>query len=209
MTMLKELSCMLNKDLKSTLQILISILFRNASIHSITYQGKTYRELPNSWVHRENDFNEEEKNLECTGVNWDDDCDVMYSTEAVYASEIEFTWSWDDLDEHPDYENMTLQAKDFLQHLEDKMDEVVFPGLIRLENVSGENDDHRGSDHCLLSLPFESVELENPTLREFLKGLFLNKSHHFDKWYEMYIDSRIIERPNGMWVVQLEFDHGS
>ncbi|HAA58993.1 MAG TPA: hypothetical protein DCE42_29835 [Myxococcales bacterium] len=96
-----------------------------------------------------------------------------------------------------------------LEELPHEVDRVVFEGTLTLQNLSGENTDHRGADHCLLILPFrERITLHHPTVRELVEALFVVKSHKFDTWYELYCGCTLEEGDDGV-VISLEMDHGS
>jgi hypothetical protein len=100
-----------------------------------------------------------------------------------------------------------------IENLSDKFDMsyMVFPEKYKvvLRNLSGFNDDHRGSNHTKIELDFHpEYELPNNTQAAFIEGLYRIKSHKFDKWYELY--SRCTVRLVGsVIVVSLTFDHGS
>lgn len=97
-----------------------------------------------------------------------------------------------------------------LTNAENLLDLKICHEDVILTNRSGENNDHRGSDHCLLKLPFSpEVHLKAPTLRQFIDALYLIKSHKFDKWYELFIDSDWDMGETDKIVVSIKFDHGS
>jgi hypothetical protein len=80
---------------------------------------------------------------------------------------------------------------------------------ITLMNCSGINDDHRGSDHTKIILPFqEQYVLKNNSLKELIKGLYKIKSHKFDKWYELFSTAKV-EFYSREIFIKLDFDHGS
>lgn len=89
---------------------------------------------------------------------------------------------------------------------------VVFvaPINITIVNKRGFNDDHRGSDHTLINLPFVTkIDLENRfTLYDLLTSNTNLKSHKFDNWYELYCNATC-KNNNGQITVELNFDHGS
>jgi hypothetical protein len=78
---------------------------------------------------------------------------------------------------------------------------------VTLVNNCGINDDHRGSNHTLLYLPFvESVKLGREfTFFDLLTANANLKSHKFDYNYEMFFEAFINEQGQ----VELMFDHGS
>lgn len=82
---------------------------------------------------------------------------------------------------------------------------------IEITNECGFNDDHRGSDHTIIKLPFvDKVEIGSAfTLKKVLDAYFNLKSHKFDKWYELYCTADAIKSPNEKIEIQLNFDHGS
>ena len=91
---------------------------------------------------------------------------------------------------------------------------VLFQGMdMKLINTSGYNDDCRGSDRCLIQLPFETTALLRApfTLAELIQATFRLKSHKFDFWYELFtrasVQARTGKRPS--MHVKMVFDHGS
>ena len=78
---------------------------------------------------------------------------------------------------------------------------------ITLVNNCGINEDHRGSNHTLLYLPFvESVSLGREfTFFDLLTANANLKSHKFDYNYEMFCETLINEQGQ----IELVFDHGS
>jgi len=209
MTLLDELRKELGVNYEQALRAMVRLVYNGVDIHGIRYKGKLYRELPNTWAYR-NDFTPEEMKFECDGYEY---CDCQLEIDRIYvnSSDIEFEWSWGDCDNEYIKDDLELEEVDlgsWFIKLPKRMDEILFPGTIHVVNDCGENTDHRGSDHCQLWIPFENSELTDPTLGEFLKALFLAKSHHFDKWYELYCGIKLSHK-EGEWVANLEFDHGS
>lgn len=82
--------------------------------------------------------------------------------------------------------------------------------FILLTNKDGYNEDHRGSDHCKVKLDFhKTYKVKCPiNLEDFFKALYRMKSHKWDSWYELYIDSIITLNHNTL-CIDLHFDHGS
>ena len=91
---------------------------------------------------------------------------------------------------------------------------VLFQGMdMKLTNTSGYNDDSRGSDRCLIQLPFETaVLLRAPfTLAELIQATFRLKSHKFDFWYELFTRASVQARTGKRTPmhVHMLFGHGS
>lgn len=86
----------------------------------------------------------------------------------------------------------------------------IFNKKIQMYNLNGINTDHRGSDHMVIKLPFESnVNFENEfTLEELIVGCMTLKSHKFNLWYELFYDA-ICEKIDDHYKINLNFDHGS
>jgi hypothetical protein len=135
-------------------------------------------------------------------------------------------WIHDICEEEDSEENIKFKSSkfiDYLKSLENKMDNILYRGLIIMKNSMGRNDDFRGSDCCEIELPFsDNITLNNPTLNQFIQGLYWLKSHKFDKWYEMYtgcnihdesthlsFDDGVTASKQNNIIVELAFDHGS
>lgn len=89
--------------------------------------------------------------------------------------------------------------------------QIVMSKPLVINNLSGFNNDHRGSDHIPLSLPWEyHVHMDSTvTLGELTDTAYLIKSHKFDKWYELYVGVGSIDKSKHFIEVGVNFDHGS
>lgn len=150
--------------------------------------------------------------------------DVKDETEPDYflnseEEKVELVWDFDETFEKP-YGIMegVVEEDD-----EDKFNQIIaefYPDLIKLKdqlvckgkiNVSADsyNEDHRGSDHCLIKLPWQpSKILNSPTLKDLGDAFYLLRSHKWDNNYEMYCGSNLSNQ-KGVTRLNLEFDHGS
>lgn len=81
---------------------------------------------------------------------------------------------------------------------------------IQLVNNTGYNHDHRGLNHTLIELPFETkINLGKEfTLEDLIISNSNLKSHKFDYWYELFIGTNCVEYDNYI-EIELKFDHGS
>jgi hypothetical protein len=81
---------------------------------------------------------------------------------------------------------------------------------IILQNNCEYNNDHRGLNHMIINLPFESnIKLPKEfTLENLVTSLYNLKSHKFDYWYELFCDTNVKVKDNEV-IVNLNFDHGS
>ena len=193
--------------------LLVKVIFDSTEFRGAKHNGTMYNELPNPWgnscsekvdkkycCESDHSFAEYYENAEC----------AMDSLERVSAdfSDMEFCWEWSGIEVEYDGENAE-KITEYLQELADKEQQVVIDSVVGMSNYMGANDDHRGSDHCLLVLPFTSkTQAKAPTLREFISRLYLLKSHKFDKWYEMYCGLSVNELEYTC-ELDLSFDHGS
>lgn len=75
-------------------------------------------------------------------------------------------------------------------------------------NPHGKNNDHRGSDHCQIALPFEQIlKIELPiNLQDLYSALYTLRSHKWDRNYELYTGCKVNLKEEK---VVLKFDHGS
>ncbi len=169
-----------------------------------------------------NNFTKDEEEKRCSGY---DECNIKYNIIEP-KEDIRLLWEFDNesyervikyLDQYyedEDNENyMKFKSNAVTNYLKkfDNIDtnKLFFNGILKINNTSGFNDDHRGSDHCELKLPFvDNIVLEDPTLYDFVSALYKLKSHKFDKWYELYTNCKVTEIDNG-YRIDLEFDHGS
>ena len=197
------------------LNILVKVIFRSTEFCGAEHNGTMYNELPNIWGSSDSDgvdkkyccesdhsFAEYYENAEC----------AMDSLERVTAdfSDMQFRWNWGVDSDLDDYEVENEEAIiTYLESLPDKEDQMVMDSIVTMRNDMGANSDHRGSDHCLLVLPFTTrTQMKSPTLREFISHLYLLKSHKFDSWYEMYCNLTAKELEYTC-EIDLHFDHGS
>lgn len=111
--------------------------------------------------------------------------------------------------------------------LKDPKNKIPLPDGMKkivLHNLCGNNNDHRGSDHCIAKLAFKSkLTLIEPTVDDFIRGLIYVRSHKFENWYELYASStakyiltKVISinedvslEEEGLVKIEITFDHGS
>ena len=112
-----------------------------------------------------------------------------------------------------------VKVKTLLEEIENKNETHTISNIkfvlekeksVKIINDHGINEDHRGSDHMIIKLPFMSnVELNNEfTLKDLIIACTNIKSHKFDNWYEMYCYSKC-EIMNNQIIINTIFDHGS
>jgi hypothetical protein len=83
---------------------------------------------------------------------------------------------------------------------------------LRITNPHGINDDHRGSDHMNIALPFNDSVFVKPgvyTLHALTQQLITLRSHKFENWYELYGGLRCTSSDKTHLALELSFDHGS
>ena len=196
-------------NLEISIKFLIQALYGGSEFIGAEKNGVTYKELPNDWVNRD-DFTDEEAKMECDGY---DECNKSYEPIDLDINEDNFivkkSKSFDvNYYYFPDLKSKNKDIKSFLKKLF-KKNAIFINNQIKIKNPRGENEDHRGSDHCKILLPFNTSSIMNsPTLETFIKNLYLLKSHKFDKNYEMYC-SCIVVNKNESVIITLTFDHGS
>lgn len=159
------------------------------------------------------------KDYECCGYF---DCDSKrYNKKKVNLDEIEYVFSSQfDFEELFDYYdeklleniNKIINQMNEMNEFNFEPKKIIFSSEknIKIINENGFNDDHRGSDHTLLKLPFVSeVDLGKKfSLYDILVANFNLKSHKFDNWYELYCGTKCTQTYNSI-IVSLDFDHGS
>ncbi len=94
--------------------------------------------------------------------------------------------------------------------LEPKLIQFVSNKDIVITNNCGFNEDHRGSNHTILKLPFVSeVNLGKKfTFYDLLTANSNLKSHKFDNNYELFCETTCTDK-NDLIEIELIFDHGS
>lgn len=146
-------------------------------------------------------------------------CTHMKHINIDNPEEIQYVLDYKSTDISPeDYEEGIAKFYEFIENHGKQIKivaqkECVNYNSIRINNISGYNEDHRGSTHCKIAVPFEqNIIIKLPcTLYDFAVALYRIKSHKWDSWYEMYGDAtiRIPENDIEVPVVHVEFDHGS
>lgn len=169
------------------------------------------------------------KDHKCTGYSSCDNC-YNYDRKKASLNNIKYIYSGNfklddeddaddaddaDDDENNDENNNLIDTNNFLNqitklNLEPEQIKFTTNKKIKIINKCGFNDDHRGSNHTLIELPFVSeISLDNEfTLYDLLVSNTNLKSHKFDNWYEMYCLASCSEKSDTI-IVKLEFDHGS
>lgn len=212
----------LNKVMDNVFQFISHVAY----IDHITYKGVDYYQHSNEWYDRSEDieYPEHDPDIQCHGY-WDHDeghCDEIlpsiYDVDHIHVSpdeehnlEYHIVYDcgrWDaDIDWHPDIGDFVCYSDVIAQK------EVQLIGIksILIHNLSGINEDHRGSDHILVQLPYkETVHIEKDiiSIHDITIAFFQIKSHKFDFWYELY-NSVKCSIVNDCLHIDIEFDHGS
>ena len=165
---------------------------------------------------------EEEQEYECSGYYFEEctineirkdinisfeECKFLINYNIENIKYDEFIERFDDLfEENEITEEQTLKMYDLLMQIEKLENYILINEVYKIENISGFNDDHRGSDHFSVKIPYDDSYILNKktTLKEFIEILYLLKSHKCDKWYELYCNSTFTDGK-----ITIYFDHGS
>lgn len=198
---------------KKGIGILMKSISESTYFEGVKFLGYEFKEIYNDWYHGSYDDDEDEEDLiEFNGS-------IKIKEEAEHK--LKYIISWDTTEreilnnEMKDLEikiskNNEQKLFDMLTNIEKYKDYLFFNGKVELRNRSGFNDDERGSNFCLVDIPFhESVTMTNPTLKDIVNMFYKIKSHKFDKWYEMYSSTKIIRKTKNVLILDIEFDHGS
>ena len=170
------------------------------------------------------------KNHSCKGyLDYECECKLKLNRIKVNSNEIKYVFEGkfkfdanrfnEDYDDDEDDDNNILKSsiKDIMLLIEKTNKKIpisnikfVLDKCVNLQNVNGFNKDHRGLDHMIIELPFESkIKLGKEfTLEEIITTIYNLKSHKFDYWYELFCDTKI-KIDNDRIDVCLSFDHGS
>lgn len=219
MTIVEDLVEFLPKDEQHpshhVLMFLVHLLYIDVRLTGAIHNDIKYSELPNDWSWNNDALTDEDKSKKCDGYG---ECNSLNVPRDVGAK-VTFTFDYSNLKEKsmigtienyfPEFDIPGVY--DYLAKLDEMDDQPFFKGTIKIRNPCGINEDHRGSDHCEIVLPFrDEVTLTNPTLNEFINGLYSLKSHKFDKNYEMFINCRFYKPEEGDDIsIVTDFDHGS
>lgn len=201
-----ELCTLINLPQCEVLQFIIHWILNNTEFVGVQQNGVTYKELSNAWSKATN--TEENNTHECTGY-FECNANIQHIECDPHAK-----WLWNySLNSNYQYDKdsgiVYPESKQVWSCLNTHLNEIFIFGTITLINKDGVNPDHRGSDHCLISLPFDKeLVLINPTFDQFVIALYRLKSHKFDTWYELYIKSIVTAQANG-YECELTYDHGS
>lgn len=188
------------------IKAMIQFANRNTILKGAIYEGKMYYERTNTWSNSDHpDDASHDKDVVCDGYSkCEDKHDDIIECE---PSEVEYVFEQMINDIHDD-----ADCLEFFNRDDNNLDEIIVVGhrYISFENMSGINDDHRGSTHCKLTLDYEdTIEFERYiTLKDVCDTFYRLKSHKFDNWYEMYCRTKKM-REEQNYYFELTFDHGS
>ncbi len=204
------------KDEKTILIEMVDFIYTNTHCLGGKHKGILYKELPNTWSQR-NTFTDDEKKYECSGTCFND-CTVQNEINKYVKGNVNLIWKFNK--EKKDG-TLNLQIYDNLKHLNNpkvlgfiknfsKLRKNIFLNkTIKITNNSGDSEDHRGSNHCLIDLPMDTnIILTNPTLEEFIEAFWLIKYKKFDTNYEMCVGSKLSVK-NNIITINVNFDNGS
>ncbi|VBB18626.1 hypothetical protein YASMINEVIRUS_1111, partial [Yasminevirus sp. GU-2018] len=204
-------------DIATTIKVFIDLIYKNTHCVGGMHKKTLYKELPNTWSGRKN-FTEDEKKYECTGEAYND-CSVEGKINKYVRGDIKLIWKFNKikLDQtvsltiDKDAHNALNKPKvlGYMKTLSNRKSDIFFNGTIVIDSGAYDSEDHRGSDHCLISLPTENrVRLESPTFEKFVEALYLTKCKKFDKWYELYTGC-VVTVDGSMVTIKTKFDNGS
>lgn len=202
---------------EDVLQEFVELIYENTHCVGGKIKDVLYKELPNTWSQRKN-FTEEEKKYECGGEAYDD-CTVSSKINKPVKGNVKLIWKFNKTKADGVTVNLNVDKEwkalnkpkvlGFMKKSHEHRKEVFLQGQVQINSNSHDSEDHRGSNHCLIDLPVnKSVTLTNPTLEQFIEAFWMIKFKKFDKWYELYVGSKISSKKN-MIVIDCSFDNGS
>lgn len=210
-------------------------LFKNVDgsydITYFTYKNRRYVNCSNTWYYnRTKQIMEDMKNNGVKCCHSDHECKTycdehklnVYNRKIANPNDIVYVFGGyftnnNDNNNDNDNDNDNKKNCEIINNIKElninfKPSEIVFvcPLEFVIKNRHGFNNDHRGSDHTLIKLPFVTeVNLGTRfTLQDLIVSYFNLKSHKFDKWYELYIGASSVIHGSKI-IVDLNFDHGS
>lgn len=197
------------ENIKEFFTDLLKLVYQSYQISYVKHNKKNYFNCTNMWCggKPKNTIKYCHKDHKCDGY-WD--CILKKSNIIVNNDKLKYFF---EMGSEFDGETIHPLVKQILDHLESGNNDITLKSnqSIKLINNHGINNDHRGSDHTLIELPFYSnVELGNTfEFDEFVKASFEIKSHKFDFWYELYCGVNKIQMSDNSIYVHTNFDHGS
>jgi len=184
------------------MKILIESLYHYSIFSGVLYRGKWYLELPHKATSRCRDYTPDEiKHLGCDSTSSDDTtCHLFNNPDfpcfGALSSELSYIIQW------REYYPMSMEhsvkalggvwSKDLDTYLRKTLyknmtDIVALNATIVVANKDGWNDNHIGSNHCRIRLPYRnSIWYKSPSVRQLLDIIYSVNSHKFDKVYERY-----------------------
>jgi hypothetical protein len=196
-------------------------------------KNKNYINGSNLWYSTEkltkklskNNIEIENNDHECVSY-WDCSCSGL-NKKKVDKNNIKYIFSGKFVFENEDEEeeeedddvlkNIYKEVYNILNLIQNKCEtnsidniKLVFDKPITIKNIAGFNEDHRGSDHMIIKLPFiDEIKLSNEiTLQELITVAHNIKSHKFDYWYELFSNCTYSKNEDGI-LIEVDFDHGS
>ena len=194
---------------------LIKSLYESSDIDHITYQGKKYYETSNSWGGRSDceGRSDYDPDVECDGYN-SEECiyNEIDRIEVENEDDVKYVMRMSEyLTDECIYDEIN-NDNDIFRQIFDYSYKVILSGYesIIFENIRGINEDHRGSTHCKIDIPYHAdYTIDLPCdLETFADAIYKVKSHKWDNWYELY-SSCTIDVDDNLLHVYLDFDHGS
>lgn len=180
----------------------------------VVYKGLPYFERENTWQNSDVDERpDHDPDVSCSGYN---SCEA--TNDLIYPKNIkhiEFVINHDMDEEDLDTEQFSKSELRIVNKIIGKdPKKILLSGYNKLiiSNVSGPNNDHRGSDHCKIVIPYQNktIDKEPITLYDLMIRYYLIKSHHWDKNYEMFCRLKYkINKKKMTAKIFVEFDHGS
>lgn len=199
---------------------IIKIISDSTRLEKLEYLGYKFEEIPNQWSrHNRKTLTPQQKKL-MKMIEDNPELNGSLKIDDKTEHELNYIFSWDYTEEETIYEVIAKSKTkiseknkekliEMLSELEKHKNKIFYKGDVKIVNKSGFNDDERGSNFCILDIPYyETIEMESPTLNDVVEMFYSVKSHKFENWYELYTDCKVTYK-NGTMIIELEFDHGS
>lgn len=216
--------------LKKLLHVVISTLYANTNLrYAIGSKNGAkiiLKQCANTYTSV--DDGDVDHSQECYNDNYDDTCRIEQAGFLDFCDEYEYIMNTnsvntvtdsviEQINEQSEEENkidFSQTDEKYLRYLCSNLDCEFLPKekAVRLHNMSGYNDDHRGSDHTIIELDFcPNYKLKTNTMRELIIGMYKIKSHKFDYWYELFIGAKLARSRSNLndIIIKFNFDHGS
>ena len=132
------------------------------------------------------------------------------SESTIHDNNIELVWKITDRGYDYRYSD-DLYMDDYKAMLEslNNLDYMFFKGTLIIKKIEGFKSNTHHTDNFIIKLPYnETIELINPTIKQFINSLWLVKSNKINVWHQFYCSAKIFINASNTCIV-CRYDHDS